>query len=295
MGINTVRNPRLPIVILVGLAAVSLFAQITLIEQGRAAIGRGDSDAAIDVLEKAVAQSPKSAEAHYYLGSAYGIKVQASGMLGAAKYASRITEEFEKAVALDPKYVEARFGLVQVYAGAPGIMGGSYEKAFEQAKAIKAVDPIVGHRAYAFIYSQQKKLDLAEKEYADAIREEPNSAKAHSYFGQYHASVDKNYAAAFTELEAALKLDPNYMPAFYHLGRAASLANTNLARGEEALKKYVAYTPKENEPTLASAHYYLGDLYEKQGRKAEAKQAYQAALKLNPSLTRASEALKRVS
>ncbi len=292
---NVVRHPRFPIAILVGLAAVSLFAQITLIEQGRAAIGRGDSDAAIDALEKAVAQSPKSAEAHYYLGSAYGIKVQASGMLAAVKYASRITEEFEKAVALDPKYVEARFGLVQVYAGAPGIMGGSYEKAFEQAKAIKAVDPIVGHRAYAFIYSQQKKLDLAEKEYADAIREEPNSAKAHSYFGQYHASVDKNYAAAFTELEAALKLDPNYMPAFYHLGRAASLANTNLARGEEALKKYVAYTPKENEPTLASANYYLGDIYEKQGRKAEAKQAYQAALKLNPSLTRASEALKRVS
>ena len=292
---NVVRLPRFPIAILVGLAAVSLFAQITLIEQGRAAIGRGDSDAAIDALEKAVAQSPKSAEAHYYLGSAYGIKVQASGMLAAVKYASRISEEFEKAVALDPKYVEARFGLVQVYAGAPGIMGGSYEKAFEQAKAIKAVDPIVGHRAYAFIYSQQKKLDLAEKEYADAIREEPSSPKAHSYFGQYHASVDKNYAAAFTELEAALKLDPNYMPAFYHLGRAASLANTNLARGEEALKKYVAYTPKENEPTLASAHYYLGDICEKQGRKAEAKQAYQAALKLNPTLTRASEALKRVS
>src|ERR1700694_4896970 len=184
MRTNIVRNPRFPIVILVCLAAVSLFAQITLIEQGRAALGRGDSDAAIDALEKAVAQSPKSAEAHYYLGSAYGIKVQASGMFGAAKYASKITEEFEKAVALDPKYVEPRFGLVQVYAGAPGIMGGSYEKAVEQAKAIKAVDPIVGHRAYAFIYSQQKKLDQAEKEYVDAIREEPTSAKAHSYFGQ---------------------------------------------------------------------------------------------------------------
>jgi tetratricopeptide (TPR) repeat protein len=295
MRIHRVRHPRFPIVILVGLAAVSLFAQITLIEQGRAAIARGDSGAAIDVLEKAVAQSPKSAEAHYYLGSAYGIEVQASGMFGAAKYASRITEEFEKAVALDPRHVEARFGLVQVYSGAPGLLGGSYEKAFDQAKAIKAIDPIVGHRAYAFIYAQQKKLDLAEKEYADAIREEPDSAKAHSYFGQYRASVEKNYPAAFSELEAALKADPSYMPAWYHLGRAASLANTNLARGEEALRKYVAYTPKQNEPTLASAHYFLGDIYEKQGRKAEAKQAYQAALKLNPTLTRASEALKRVS
>jgi tetratricopeptide (TPR) repeat protein len=294
MQLNLGRQMSLPLAIPAAFAAVFLFAEITLVEQGRAAIRRGDSDAAIEILEKAVAQSPKSAEAHFALGSAYGTKVQAGGMLAAAKYASSIKDEFEKAVALDPKYVEARFGLVQVYAGAPGIMGGSYEKAAEQAKEIKAIDPIFGHRAYAFIYSQQKKLDLAEKEYVDAIREEPDSPKAHSYFGQYHANVEKNYTAASAEFETALKLDPHYVPAFYHLGRTASLANTNLARGEEALKQYVAYTPKENEPTLANAHYYLGDIYEKEGRKAEAKQAYQAALKLNPGLTKASDALKRV-
>ena len=138
------------------LYAVSLFGQTTPVEQGRAAIGRGDSDAAIEILEKAVAQSPKSADAHYYLGSAYGSKVQASGMLAGARYASRITEEFEKAVALDPRYVEAHFGLVQVYANAPGIMGRPDDKAFDHAKAIKAIDPIVGHRAYASIYAAEE-------------------------------------------------------------------------------------------------------------------------------------------
>jgi tetratricopeptide (TPR) repeat protein len=295
MQLNLGKQMSLPLAIPAAFAAVFLFAEITLVEQGRAAISRGDSDAAIEILEKAVAQSPKSAEAHFTLGSAYGSKVQAGGMLAAAKYASSIKDEFERAVALDPKYVDARFGLVQVYAGAPGIMGGSYEKALEQAKEIKAIDPIFGHRAYAFVYSQQKRLDLAQKEYVDAIREEPSSPKAHGYFGQYLANVEKDYTAASAEFETALKVDSHYMPAFYHLGRTASLANTNLARGEEALKKYVAYTPKANEPTLASAHYYLGDIYEKEGRKAEAKQAYQAALKLNPTLTKASDALKRVS
>src|SRR5262245_12099074 len=240
---------RFPLAILTAFAAAPLFAQPTPIEQARAAINRGHRDAAIEILEKAVAQAPKSAEAHYVLGSAYGLKVQEGGMMAAARYASKIKDEFEKAVALDPKYVEARYGLVQVYAAAPGIMGGSYDKAFAQAKEIKAIDPVAGHRAYAFIYSQHKKLDLANREYADAIREDPTSAKAHGYFGQYLANVEKNYTAAFTELEAALKLDPNYMPALYHLGRVASLANMNLARGEEALKQYLAYTPKENEPT----------------------------------------------
>jgi tetratricopeptide (TPR) repeat protein len=295
MQVNLGRQMHLSLAIPASLAAVFLFAQITLIEQGRAAISRGDSDAAIEILEKAVAQAPKSAEAHFVLGSAYGAKVQAGGMFAAAQYASNIKEQFEKAVALDPSYVDARYGLVQVYAGAPGIMGGSYEKAFEQAKEIKAIDPIVGHRAYAFIYSQQKELDLAKKEYADAIRDEPKSAKAHGYFGQYLASVEKNYAAASAEFEAALKLDPKFMPALYHLGRVASLANANLARGEEALKQYVAYTPKVNEPTLASAHTFLGAVYEKEGKKAEAKQAYEAALKLNPTLRQPAEGLKRVS
>jgi Tfp pilus assembly protein PilF len=295
MEINLVGHQRVPLAVLAALAAAPLFAQPTLIEQGRAALSRGDSDAAIEILEKAVAQAPTSAEAHYVLGSAYGAKVQAGGMFAAAQYASNIKEEFEKAVALDPKYVDARYGLVQVYAGAPALMGGSYEKASEQAKQIKAIDPVVGHRAYAFIYSQQSKLDLANKEYADAIREEPKSGKAHSFYGQYLASVEKNYAAALVELETALKIDPHYMPALYHLGRIASLANTNLARGEEALKQYLAYTPKENEPTPASAHTFLGAVYEKEGKKIEAKQAYETALKLNPTLKQPAQGLKRVS
>ena len=70
MHITLVRHMRLPLAMLEALAAGSLFAQTTLIEQGRAAISRGDSDAAIDILEKAVAQSPKSAEAHFTVGNA---------------------------------------------------------------------------------------------------------------------------------------------------------------------------------------------------------------------------------
>ncbi|MDQ2871318.1 MAG: tetratricopeptide repeat protein [Acidobacteriota bacterium] len=289
------RQMRIPLTVFAALAAVFLYAQTTLIEQGHAAMGRGETDAAIEVLERAVAQSPQSAEAHFALGCAYGNKVQASGLIAAAKYGSKIKDEFSRAVALDPRHVEARFGLVQVYAGAPPIFGGSYEKAFEQAKEIQAIDPIEGHRAYAFIFSLQKKPDLAEKEYAEAIREQPTSPRAHGDFGRYLANTAKNYTAASAELEAALKLDPRYMPAFYDLGRTASLASTNLDRGEEALKQYVACTPKANEPTLASAHYYLGTLYEKQGKKEAAKQVYLTALKLNPSLKQATEALKRVS
>ena len=107
--------------------------------------------------------------------------------------------------------------------------------------------------------------------------------------------MEKNFKAAFEEFESAIRLDPAYMSAWFALGRTAGVAGANLARGEESLKKYLAYSPKENEPPLANAHYWLGAIYEKEGRKEEAKQRYQAALKLNPALKQAAEALKRVS
>jgi tetratricopeptide (TPR) repeat protein len=289
------RFSHLPPIILAALAAASASAQTPLIQQGRAAINRGDSAAAIEILEKAAAQDPQSAEAHFALGLAYGSKGQQGGVFAAAKYGPKAKAEFEQTLALNPKHVEARFGLVQFYAIAPGFMGGSVEQALEQARQLKAVDPLVGHRAYAFIYTQQKKHALAKKEYLDAIREHANSARAHTYFGQYLANMEKNYPAAFAEFDTALKIDPDYMPAVYHLGRVATLGNLNLSRGEEALKRYLTSTPKENDPPLASAHYYLGLTFEKQGKNPEATQNYQAALKLNPSHKQAREALKRVS
>ena len=85
------------------------------------------------------------------------------------------------------------------------------------------------------------------------------------------------------------------MAAFYHLGRTAALANTNLARGEETLKKHLAYRPKDEEPSVARAYYWLGGIYEKQGKKAEAKSNYAASLKINPNQKDVDAAMKRVS
>lgn len=270
-------------------------AEPDLIQQGQTALGRGDADAAIAIFNQAIAQDPASADAHYYLANAYGSKAQQGGMLAYSKYGPRMKEEYEKAVALDPKQVDARFGLLMIYISAPALFGGSKEKALEQAKAIKVIDPLLGHRAYASVYSKQKKPELAKQEYLDAIREQPASPKAHSFYGQYLGNVEEDHGAAFAEFEAALKIDPGYMPAFYHLGRTAALAETNFERGEEALKKYLEYTPTDKEPPLANAYYYLGAIYEKQGKKAEAKERYQAALRLNHTLENASKALKRLS
>lgn len=285
---------RHTIAVLVGLMALPLFAQGTLLEQGKAAMARNDVDAAATLLEKAVAQNPKSAEAHLWLGNAYGSQAQNASIFGQASLAGKTKDEYEKAVELDPNLLDARFGLVQYYTYAPGIMGGSYEKAFAQVEEIRKRDALRAHRSAAFIYTHQKKTDLAKKEYFDEVKEFPKSPRAHLDLGQFY-SADKNYKSAGDEFETALKLDPTYMPAHFFIGRLAVISNENLAHGEEALRKYLAYTPKTDEPPHARTHYWLGQIFEKQGKKAEAKASFALSLKLNPNQKDVAEALKRVS
>ena len=133
------------------------------------------------------------------------------------------------------------------------------------------------------------------KEYLDMLKEQPSSPRAHYYYGVYLMLNEKNYKAATDEFESILKLDGSHMPAYFQIGHVAALASNNFARGEESLKKYLAYQPKEDEPNAARTYYWLGAIYEKQGRKADAKSNYAASLKLNPNQKDAIEAMKRVS
>ncbi len=243
---------RLTFVTLLVAIAVPLAAQTPLIDQGRALMAKRDYEKAAEVLEKAVAATPKSAEAHYLLGGAYGSLAQKASIFSQASLASKTANE------------------------------------------IKKRDSFRGHRAWAFIFNRQKKTDLARNEYIQAVREQPNSPKSHIYLASFYLS-EKNNAAAATEIDSAVKADPNYMPVLFWLGRVTVATGTNYPRGEEALRKYLAYAPKQDEPGLHRAHFWLGQIYEKTGRKAEAKASYTRSLQLVPDQKDVTEALKRVS
>lgn len=81
----------------------------------------------------------------------------------------RSRTEFEKAAELDPKSVDARHGLIEYYSQAPGFMGGSIEKAKEQAHEIEKIDPMRGHLDMAsLLENKDKEIAAVEKEYAAA-------------------------------------------------------------------------------------------------------------------------------
>jgi Tfp pilus assembly protein PilF len=263
--------------------AVPLAAQTTLIEQGRAALSRDDPETAVHLFEKAVAQAPDSAAAHYWLGDAYGNLAQKARVFARFGLAKQTRQEFERAVQLDPNFLDARYALVEFYTLAPGFLGGSQGKAFQQASEIKTRDAAMGHRAFAFIYEHQKKPDLARKEYIDATNERPGSPQAHYALGVFYLTNANDYKAASDEFETSVNLDPRYFPAWFEIGHTAALSGKNLTRGEAALRKYLTYKPQEDDPTIARALYWLGVIYEKRGQNSNARQSYAASLHLDPN------------
>jgi tetratricopeptide (TPR) repeat protein len=287
---------RFSLIAVLLLSSISAFAATDAdhFAAGRAAMRNREAEKAVEAFEKAIAVKP-TAEYYYWLGRAYGDMAMKASVFKQPGLAKKTKAAFDKAVQLDPDHIEARFALIDYYLIAPGIMGGSVEKAREQAAELKKRDALQGHRALSRVLMKEKKPDLARKEMVDAVREQPTAAPPHYYLGSFYSN-EKNYAQAMHEFEMAARLDPNYMRAYFRIGVTAALANTAHARGEEALKKYLAYKPNEtDEPSLASAWYWLGNLYEKQGRKADAKQSFLQAQKLAPESKDVKEAIKRVS
>src|SRR5579885_3202611 len=87
--------------------------------------------------EKAVKANDKVSSHHLWLGNAIGDQAGRASKFKQPFMARQVKNEFDKAVQLDPTSIDARHGLIQFYSMAPGVMGGSMDKAKEQAREIE--------------------------------------------------------------------------------------------------------------------------------------------------------------
>lgn len=104
-------------------------------------------DGAVLWLEKAVALDATSSENQLWLGRAYGSQAIKANVFKQASLAGKVKTAFEKSVELDANNLDARFGVIDFYLQAPGIMGGSVEKAREQAARAEEGRTIARHDA----------------------------------------------------------------------------------------------------------------------------------------------------
>jgi tetratricopeptide (TPR) repeat protein len=245
---------------------------------------------------KAIAVNPKVGEYHLRLGQAVGAQAATASTVRQPFLARRVKAAFEEAIALDPSLVEAREGLIFFYAFAPGVMGGSDEKAREQQRALLKLNPMRGQMAAATLAARARDTTGVERALRAAIAAAPDSAAPVVQLAQRQASWGRT-PAAFTTLDAFLARRPTDLAARVQYGRLAGTSGQQLAKGERYLREVLAgpsWPATIGVPSRAQVQYRLGVLLEKAGRVAEARSAYQQALATDPALKAAREALDKL-
>jgi tetratricopeptide (TPR) repeat protein len=248
---------------------------------------------AVGAFERAVAAADGSAVAHFWLGRAYGEQAQRANVLRQASLARKTKGHFDRAVQIDPEYLDAREGLLQYYLLAPGMLGGSEEKARAQAEEIRRRDPYRGAFAAGRIAARRKAWGEAAREYDGLAAQFPDSAAPWLSLVSIHAQ-QRRWDEVFRIADRLQRVQPGSTLALYLAGRAAAETGEQLERGDEALTRYLAAQRKPGEPAPANAHWRRGAIRERQGRRDLARADYEAALRLDPELKAAREAIARL-
>jgi len=250
---------------------------------------------AIDSIEAALAMDPGNSTYHQVLGQALGLKARSiSNPFTRFSTARRARAEFAEAVELDPENLSARMNLLQYYARAPGIAGGSRANARAQAEEIRRRDESEGREGFAIIHRYAKAPAAAEAEYRAAIQADRDNRSARIGLGRLLLDEDRVQDARQV-FEHTLEIDSGNRQALFYIGEVAARTGEQIARGIEALESYLAGRRCLNEPSESEALFLLGRLLEDEGEVERARSCYRAALDKNPSHKKAKKALRRLS
>ena len=300
-----------------------------LVLMARVKLAYNDSDAATKLLQQAIALQPGHSWAHLALADAYSRKANSAGMFEKIHLAKAIKSETDQAVASDPRNTDALEGLMHFYLEAPGIMGGSRSKADDTANRIMAINAAEGYIAKAYIALHQKEFDKMENlrlkaveanpksynaligvaslyasdrwksvdkavDYAQrAIQVDPSRASGYSLLAQIHAQLE-HWNDLDQIIAKAEKAVPDNLGPMFAAGRVLVMSGKDNPRAEGYFRKYLTQEPEAGYPPLAAAHWRLGLVLEKEGKKQEAIQEMQIAVQMKPDLKEAQKDLKRL-
>lgn len=287
----------------------------------------GDYERAIDYLKNAVDLIDTCARYHLMLGNAYGAKAQRAGIFSKIGAASNCKEQYLAAICCDPRYTEARMSVIEYYLQAPGIMGGSVEKAAAEADTIKTYNPYAGYLSEARVHEYRKENAQQEQCYIKAISIKPkeldgyralwifyenqkNGTKADEVFKKAATAVDdksglyyqaglyyvgvNDFTTARKMFDVALQKDPGNLLVYYQLGKVDLLAGTNLEHGLVCFQKFLNGPHVKYAPGPEYTYWRIGMIYEKLGKVDSARAAYRKSLELNPDLEESQKALEKL-
>jgi predicted Zn-dependent protease len=231
--------------------------------------------------------------------------------------ARRFKKEIQLALGLDPRDLQAQEDLMEFYLLAPGIAGGDRARAQEVARGVARINASRGFLAEARLAEFDKQPDRvpallrkaveadpasyrarialarywlaaghenpeeAARQATEAIRNDPGRIDGYSILAEADAMQD-NVAALDDVLGHASENVPDDLAPYYHAAVRLMAAGKDLPRARSYLAKYLAQEPEGNQPTLAEAHWKLGDVLAKLGELADARKQWREAVRLDP-------------
>jgi tetratricopeptide (TPR) repeat protein len=288
-----------------------------------------DFDGALPLAQHAVDLDGKNSDYHLKLGQVFGEMAARASIFSAGSLAVKFRKEVEIAIEIDPKNLDALDSMMQFKFQAPGLMGGSKDEARSLAEKITLLNTSEGYLAHAKLAELEKNPAQMETYYLQAVQANPGNYGALTaladFYGQApHAKYDESmklaqhalqldptrigahailardfaYLERWSDLEPVLsgaeKDVPDDLRPYYEAAQALLEIGKEFPRAEGYVKKYLSQEPEGEEPDNAEAHCLLGLVFEKEGRKGEARAEIQTALQLRPNFKAARDDLKRL-
>ena len=266
---------------------------------------------AIGSTEEWVAREPKRAEAWFYLGGAYGTRVLLRSLRGqylaAARDGKRIHDSLQLAISLDPTMGDAYFGLglyhyyaaiapraARILSALMFLPGGDRTGGLREMEQTRSKGMLLrGEADYQLhlIYLWYERQHMTALRLIEGLRSRyPHNPIFYIRLADVHGNYLRNHQAAlqtYRSMLEAVRAGRLAMPApsevHARLGIAQEMdALCESAGAVEQLNAVIALKPSAPYGALARAHYQLGNVHDRAGRRADAIASYQRASATNP-------------
>lgn len=225
---------------------------------GKLAAKRGEREAAMNYLQRAVELSPADGQLHFEYAAACGFYAGTLGTsLKALGHARRAGQHMRRAIELEPDNLTFRQGYIDFCMQAPGIAGGGHRRAHEQAAAIAQRDAVKGAFAQATIHR-----------------------------------AEDNHPAAMEVLAELIALAPDNYFALFNFGRCAAESGERLAEGLAHLQTCLTLPAPDQAPPPAHVWWNIATIQKHLGNRSDALLALQTANTLAPHDQRIAEDLQ---
>jgi tetratricopeptide (TPR) repeat protein len=288
-----------------------------------------DFDGALPLAQHAVDLDGKNSDYHLKLGQVFGEMAARASIFSAGSLAVKFRKEVEIAIELDSGNLDALDSMMQFKFQAPGLMGGNKDEARALAEKITLLNASEGYLAHAKLAELEKNTAEVEAYFLKAVQANPKNYGALTAVAMFYSQPSHaKYDEATKHAQYALQLDPNQIGAhwilarvfalqekwgdleqilatsgknvpddlrpFYEAARALLELGKEFPRAEGYAKKYLSQEPEGEEPDNADAHRLLGLVFEREGRKGEARAEIQTALQFRPNFKAAKDDLQRL-